>query len=137
MSFHVQAPLGLYPGYSVICIQFFGIAPAADITSWFPVRRPNKTRTALYGRTRQTSTSGRRKIDISMGNAQEGVWLLVISLSYPRQTLSNICVQRPSRARDACAKPPVARRDFPPFLRAPLTAFSSKDLFHLVPNDWR
>ena len=31
------------------------------------------------------------KIDISMGNAQEGVWLLVISLSYPRQTLSNIC----------------------------------------------
>ena len=33
---------------------------------------------------------GAGKFAISMGNAQEGVWLLVISLSYPRQTLSNI-----------------------------------------------
>ena len=80
---------------------------------------------------------GARKFAISMENAQEGVWLLVISLSYPRQILSNICVQWPSRARDACAKTPVPRRDFPPFLRAPLMTFSSKGLFHFDPNDWR
>ena len=30
---------------------------------------------------------GAGKFAISMGNAQEGVWLLVISVSYPRQTL--------------------------------------------------
>ena len=80
---------------------------------------------------------GAGKFAISMENAQEGVWLLVISLSYPRQILSNICVQWPSRARDACAKTPVPRRDFPPFLRAPLMTFSSKEWFHFVPNDWR
>ena len=80
---------------------------------------------------------GAGKFAISMENAQEGVWLLVISLSYPRQILSNICVQWPSRARDACAKTPVPRRDFPPFLRAPLMAFSSKEWVHLGTNDWR
>ena len=48
-----------------------------------------------------------------MEKAQEGVWLLVISLSYPRQTLPNMCVQWPLRARNACAKAPLARRDFP------------------------
>ena len=44
---------------------------------------------------------------ISMGNAQGGEWLLVISLSYPRQALSGVCVQwpRPPRARHACANP--------------------------------
>ena len=44
-----------------------------------------------------------RRVDftVSMGKAQEGIWLLVISLSYPRQTLPNIDVQWPSRARDA------------------------------------
>ena len=80
---------------------------------------------------------GAGKFAISMENAQEGVWLLVISLSYPRQILSNICVQWPSRARDACAKTPVPRRDFPPFLRAPLMAFSSMELQHSATNDWR
>ena len=80
---------------------------------------------------------GAGKFAISMENAQEGVWLLVISLSYPRQILSNICVQWPSRARDACAKTPVPRRDFPPFLRAPLMAFSSMELVHRGTNDWR
>ena len=80
---------------------------------------------------------GAGKFAISMENAQEGVWLLVISLSYPRQILSNICVQWPSRARDACAKTPVPRRDFPPFLRAPLMAFSSTALQHSATNDWR
>ena len=50
---------------------------------------------------------------VSMRKAQEGVWLLVISLPYPRQTLPKMDVNWPSRARDACAKPPVARRDFP------------------------
>ena len=80
---------------------------------------------------------GAGKFAISMENAQEGVWLLVISLSYPRQTLPNICVQWPSRARDACAKTPVPRRDFPPFLRAPLMAFSSMAWLHLGTNDWR
>ena len=80
---------------------------------------------------------GAGKFAISMENAQEGVWLLVISLSYPRQILSNICVQWPSRARDACAKNPVPRRDFPPFLRALLMAFSSMELQHSATNDWR
>ena len=80
---------------------------------------------------------GAGKFAISMETAQEVVWLLVISLSYPRQTLSNICVQWLSRARDACAKKTVPRRDFPPFLRAPLMAFSSKGLLHFVTNDWR
>ena len=41
------------------------------------------------------------EFDISMENAQEGVWLLAISLPHPRQTLPTICVQWPSRARDA------------------------------------
>ena len=77
------------------------------------------------------------KVAISMENAQQGALPLVISPSYPRQTLSGMCVQWPSRARDACAKPPVPRRDFPPLLRAPLMAFSSKGWSHLVPNDWR
>ena len=84
---------------------------------------------------------GADKFAISMGNAQEGAWLLVIPPSYPHQTLPNICVQSrwPSQARDACAKTPVPRRDFLPFLtrRAPLMAFSSKELLHLDTNDWR
>ena len=56
-----------------------------------------------------------RRVDLTCfdGKSQEGVWLLVISLAYPRQTLPTIDVQWPSRARDACAKNPVSRRDFP------------------------
>ena len=46
-------------------------------------------------------------------------------------------MQWPSRARDASAKPPVPRRDFPPFLRAPLMAFSSMAWVYLGINDWR
>ena len=47
------------------------------------------------------------------GNAQEGVWLLDISLPHLRRTRPSAGVQWPSRARDACAKKPVprARRD--------------------------
>ena len=48
-----------------------------------------------------------------MGKAQEGAWLLAMSLSYPRQALPNICVQWPSRGRDAFANAPSARYDFP------------------------
>ena len=64
-------------------------------------------------------------------------YIALCALSYPRQAMYTLCVQWPSRARDACAKTPVARRDFPPSLRAPLMAFSSMALVHLGTNDWR
>ena len=96
--------------------------------------RPSPVQTLRYTDGRPP---GAGKLAISMENAQEGVWRVVISLSYPHQTLSNMCVHRPSRAHDACTKNPVARRDFPPFLRAPLMEFSSMEWQHSATNDWR
>ena len=49
-------------------------------------------------------TPGASDSAISMGNAQEGVWLLVMKLPHPRQALSSVRAQWPPRARDACAK---------------------------------
>ena len=49
-----------------------------------------------------------------MKNAQ-GAWLLIMSLSYPRQVLpiANISVQWHPRARGTCTTLPVAWRNFP------------------------
>ena len=74
---------------------------------------------------------------VSMEKAQEGVWLLVISLSYPRQALPDIDVQWPSRARDACAKTPVSRRDSPANPHSPDRSVSSTALVDLGRNNWR
>ena len=75
----------------------------------------------------------------SMEKAQEGVWLLVISLPYPRQTLPNTCVQWPSRTRDACTNTPFARRYFPA-IQVPYSLdrpFSSMAMVDRGRNNWR
>ena len=81
--------------------------------------------------------AGAWDLRVSMEKAQEGVWLLVISLSYPRQTLPNIDVHWPSRARDACAKTPVSRRDFPANPYSLKWSFSSMAWVYLGINNWR
>ena len=69
--------------YDHIVVMPSPALPPACASATVPLLGAAGGATAPYGR----QTCGRRKIAISMGDAQEGAWLLVISASHPRQTL--------------------------------------------------
>ena len=80
---------------------------------------------------------------IPMGNAQEREWLLGMSLPYPRQTPPNVYMcaacsglrELVMPAQNPGPGPHGPRRDFPPFLEAPLMAFSSTEVQDSATND--
>ena len=136
-------PLGLKARRAHYCRLWPGPAgprylPAAGAACWLeagPVLAGGGAAEAAWGHTGM----GLWILRASMGKAQEGVRPLVISSSYayPRQTRPNIDVQWPLQARDAGAKTPVSRRDFPANSYSLNRPFSSMAWVDLGRNSWR